>query len=206
MNTPKKSSASDQQPPVDEEKEGILQLRQSVLRADDAYRCCKGAKLAAEKVVLDMKDVFQKIADWNKAHKPKRAGIPVASGLKAAQAMPLPELLPLPPSIIVAIPFTPDMDKFDRLLGWNWELIYAPGQHPNTGKIPLPDGWATIDDNAVIAAGLALDVCAEVIRRSKEDCMKCCENKKLGQNTPRRHRTFVGGGTIMRRESGGSKP
>lgn len=176
------------EPPVDQEKQDILALKKRVLRADDAYRCCKGGKMQSEKVVLDMKDVFQRISDWNKAHRPHQAKL---SAKVLAQAMPLPELVPLPPSTITAIPFTPRFDKLDRFLGWDWAVFYAPGEQPDTGKMPLPEGWSEIDDDAVAHAALALDLCAEVIRRSKKDCMKCVQKKTLGQEKHRKRGFFV---------------
>jgi hypothetical protein len=170
----------------DEEKEKILDLRKRVVRADNAYRCCKGGKLQAERICLDLKEVVERIA---KGNKPKESGFA--------------ELVPLESAVVSIVKFV--RPAAFPAMPWTME-VFSPNVKPAIELKDLPQGWSDVKEFECASIGLALDLAAEIIQKTKEDCMKCVEKSALGQKAPRKRRTFYGGGTILRRQPGGSKP
>lgn len=102
-------------------------------------------------------------------------------------------------------PIAPSVVKTVRVAVGLQPKMLAIGWVTTTGTIGM---FATEPSTQAQAELVAehFKVATETIRKTEEDCLKCVEQKLWNQSHPRKRRTFVGGGTILRREPGGAKP
>lgn len=183
-------------PPQSEKDGGELQTRLQKLNgkavgAREAWRCCVGGKRSSQRMLLKMAEMMRAALPENIDDGP----------IEEAKTFPLPS------SVVRAIALRivrllPNTKPKSVLMGW----VMASGEVVTVEDIGEMASVIGSTRWHLEGAERALNLAAETVRRSENDCLTCIESKVWSQATPRKWVRTVNSGSILRRMTGGAKP